>query len=194
MALKKQWYEIIAPKLFGGKVIGETLAVEPKSLIGRMLEVSLLEVTRDYSKFYIKLRFRIDKVDGQKALTTFIGHDTMRERVYRMVQRYGRRVDVIEDITTKDGVSMRIKIVFVLLKRVGTSMKDATRKVAREKVVEIASNTNFEELINMIIKGDVAQQIKRACDKVYPIASIEVHKSEILEEKRGKEVAMQLPA
>jgi small subunit ribosomal protein S3Ae len=189
MALKKQWYEIVAPKMFGSKVIGETLAVEPKSLVGRVLEVSLLDVIRDYSKFYIKLRFQIERVDGQKALTKFIGHDIMAERVSRMVQRHGRRVDVIEDVTTKDGVSLRVKVVFVLLRHVGTSMKDATRKAAREKLVEIAKSTEFETLVNMIIRGELAQEIRKAATKVYPVASIEIRKTEVMEGKKKVEIA-----
>lgn len=189
MALKKQWYEIVAPKMFGSKVIGETLAVEPKSLVGRVLEVSLLDVIRDYSKFYIKLRFQIERVDGQKALTKFIGHDIMAERVSRMVQRHGRRVDVIEDVTTKDGVRLRVKVVFVLLRHVGTSMKDATRKAAREKLVEIAKSTEFETLVNMIIRGELAQEIRKAATKVYPVASIEIRKTEVMEGKKKVEIA-----
>lgn len=194
MALKKQWYEIVSPKMFGSKVVGETLAVEPKALIGRVLEVSLLEVSRDYSKFYIKLRFQIEEIEGQKALTKFIGHNIMTERIYRMVQRHGRRVDVIEDVKTKDGVRVRTKVVFVLLKHVGASMKDATRKTAREKLVEIANSTNFEDFMNKIIKGEVGMEIRRTCNKVYPIASIEVRKTEVMHEdkKRQSEVAPQL--
>ena len=81
MAIKKQWYEIISPKMFGEKVVGETLAVDPKSLVGRKIEVSLMELSRNYSQFYIKLEFRVEKVEGNKAFTTFVGHDIMRERV-----------------------------------------------------------------------------------------------------------------
>ena len=189
MALKKQWYEIVAPKMFGSKVVGETLAVEPKALVGRVLEISLMEISRDYSKFYIKLRLQIERVDGQKALTKFIGHDVMTERIYRMVQRYGRRVDVIEDVTTKDGVKMRVKVVFVLIKHVGSSTKDATRKAGREKLKEVASSTNLEELVNMIIRGELGQEIRKARNKVYPVASIEVRKTEIMEEKKAVKVA-----
>src|SRR3972149_3196112 len=123
--------------MFEEKLVGETLAVEPRHLIGRTLQISLIELIRDYSKFYIKLNFQIDHVDGQKAYTKLIGHEIMRERVYRLVQHHGRRVDVIQDLTTKDGVEVRVKTVFVLLKRVGTSMKDATRKAARQKVEDL---------------------------------------------------------
>ena len=184
MALKKQWYEIIAPPMFDEKIVGETLAVEPRHLIGRTLQVSLVEVIRDYSKFFIKLDLQIDRVEGQKAYTKLVGHDVLRERVYRLVQHHGRRVDVIQDLTTKDGVMVRIKTVFVLLKRVGTSMKDATRKVARAKIEEIVKELTFEELIRSIINGEIQNEVRKAASKTYPVASIEVRKTEVLHEKK----------
>jgi small subunit ribosomal protein S3Ae len=189
MGLKKQWYEVVAPKMFGGKVVGETPAVEPKSLIGRVLNVSMLEVSRDYSKFYIKLRFRIEKVDGQKAMTKFIGHDVMTERVYRMVQRYGRRVDIIEDVRTKDGVRLRVKVVFVLIKHVGTTMKDAARRAGRERLAEIAGGANFEDFVRMTLSGELASELRKSINKVYPLSGIEIRKSELLEEKKKVAVA-----
>ena len=87
LAIKKQWYEIVAPKMFGEKVVGETLAVEPKQLIGRKIETNLVELSKDFSKFYVKLHFQINNVEGNKAYTKLVGHDVMRERIYRMVKR-----------------------------------------------------------------------------------------------------------
>ncbi len=118
MALKKQWYEIVAPKVFGEKVIGETLCNDPKNLVGRKIEVSLLDLARDFSKFYIKLQFQVERIDGSRAYTKFVGHDCLRERIYRMVQRRARRVDIIQDARTKDGFLLRVKTVFILLMRV----------------------------------------------------------------------------
>jgi small subunit ribosomal protein S3Ae len=184
MAMKKQWYEIVAPKMFDEHVIGETLAVEPKQLIGRKLEVSILELVKDFSKFYIKLSLQIERVEGQKAYTKIIGHDTMRERIYRMVRRHGRRVDVVEDIRTKDGVNVRVKTVFMLLTRTGTSMKNATRAMAREKVKELGSSLTFEDMMESIIKGDFASEIRHYASKAYPLASIEVRKTAIMEPKK----------
>ena len=33
MAIKKQWYEIVAPEMFGSAVVGQTLAADPKYLL-----------------------------------------------------------------------------------------------------------------------------------------------------------------
>ena len=185
MAIKKQWYEIMSPKMFGEKVVGETLSVDPKYLLGRKVAVSLMEVSRNYSQFYIKLELQIDRVEGSRAYTKFVGHDIMRERVYRMVQRYGRRVDVIRDVTTKDGVRLRVKAVFMLIRRVGTSTKNAARAYAAELIDGIAKENKFEELVGMIIRNELQMELKRKCSKVYPVGSMEVRRTELLEEKKA---------
>ena len=101
-----------------------------------------------------------------------------------MVQRHGRRVDVVQDLKTKDDVTVRIKTVFMLLKRVGTSMKDATRKVAREAVADMVPKMTFEQLMNAVVNGELAGQIRKTCNKIYPVASIEIRKTEVLPEKK----------
>lgn len=184
MAVKKSWYEIVAPEMFGSSVIGETLAADSRQLVGRMMEVSLIDISRNYSKFFVKVRLQIDRVDGSKAHTKLVGHDVLRERVYRMVQRHGRRVDSIQDVTTKDGVKVRIKTVFMIIKRVGESTKRAARKLAREMIDEAASKSTFEELINAIIAGDLQHDIKKQCSKIYPIGSIEIRRTELVAEKK----------
>lgn len=184
MAVKKTWYEIIAPEMLGGKAIGETLAADSRQLVGRVVDVSLIDISNNYSKFYVKVRLQIDKVDGNKAHTKLVGHDVLRERVYRMVQRHGRRVDSIQDVTTKDGVKVRMKTVFMIIKRVGASTKAAARKKAYEMIEEAASKSTFEELINSIIEGDLQHSIKKECSKIYPIGSIEIRRTELVKENK----------
>ena len=101
-----------------------------------------------------------------------------------MVQRHGRRVDVVQDVTTKDGVKMRMKTVFMLIRRVGTSTKNAARSMAREEIDAIAKEKKFEELMDMIIKGEMQMHLKRFCSKVYPVGNMEVRKTEMFEEKK----------
>lgn len=180
MAVKKTWYEIVAPEMLGGKPIGETLAADSRQLVGRMIDVSLMDISRNYSKFFVKVRLQIDKIDGSKAHTKLVGHDVLRERIYRMVQRHGRRVDAIQDVTTKDGVRVRVKTVFMLIKRVGSSTKDATRRLTRELIDEAAAKSTFEEFVNAIIAGELQHKLKKDASKVYPVGSIEIRRTELL--------------
>lgn len=180
MALKKQWYEIVSPKMFGERVVGETPAVDAKQLVGRKIQTSIVEVSRDFSRFFVKLNFQITDVSGTKAFTKLIGHDVMSERIYRMVQRYVRRVDVIQDVTTKDGVKLRVKTVFTLARRVNTALKVASRSVARDFIDKAAKSSNFEDFMQSVIKGDVQHRLRKECSKIYPVANVEIRRTEVL--------------
>ncbi len=66
---EKSWYTIKTPVNFEDKEIGETPARDPDYLIGRGVEVTMRELSGDFSKQYIKLRFEIDNVAGDVANT-----------------------------------------------------------------------------------------------------------------------------
>ena len=187
MALKKQWYEIVAPKMFGEKVVGETPAVEPKHLVGRKIELSMLELGKDYTNFYVKVWFQVDHVDGTRAYTKFVGHDIMKDRIYRMIQRHMRRVDCIQDVTTKDGVKLRIKTVFTLIRRVNTAIKGAVRRKCHETMEKIAAETSFDDLAKMIVSGKLSANVRKELTKIYPVNALEVRRSEVFQERKKAE-------
>jgi small subunit ribosomal protein S3Ae len=185
MAIRKQWYEIISPKFLSEKKIGETLSTDPKYLIGRTISISMADLTGDFSKFYLKLNFRIESVDD-KARAKFIGHECMQERIYRMVHRYMRRVDCIHDVTTKDNQRVRVKTIFILVKRVNTSIKDSARNITKKILEETAKEKNFEDFVGVMISGELQNSIRKQISKIYPVGNIEIRKSELLEEKKDK--------
>ena len=184
MALKKQWYDIVAPKMFEERVIGETLASDGRNLVGRTVEVSLLELAKDFSKFYIKLHFRVDRVEGSKAYTVFVGHDVLRERIYRMVQRRTRRVDIIRDITTKDGAKLRVKAMLILTRRVNTSIKDAVRTTAASLIDTTIANSTLDDFVKLLISGELQATVRRECNKISPVGNVELRKSEFVREHK----------
>ena len=46
-AKKKFWFQLVAPKMFGGQVIGESYVNDPQSLKGRSVTVNLRVLTDD---------------------------------------------------------------------------------------------------------------------------------------------------
>ena len=90
---EKSWYTIKTPVNFEDKEIGETPARDPDYLIGRGVEVTMRELSGDFSKQYIKLRFEIDNVAGDVANTKFTGHKTTTDYVRSMIRRGTSRID-----------------------------------------------------------------------------------------------------
>lgn len=179
MVIKKIWYDIIAPAMFGSAVVGQTLAVEPKQLVGRVIKTALIDLGIDSRKFFYKMCLRVDSVDGTRAVTKFMGHDCTGDRVSRMVQRHARRVDCIQDVQAKDA-KLRVKTVMIIPQRVGTAIKDAIRAKTRETVGQLVSQMTVDEFIHAVIDDKLQNEIKNACKKIYQIGMVEIRKSEIL--------------
>jgi len=179
VGLNKEWYQIVAPPIFGNKTVGETPAFDPKNIIGRTYDVSLVELTDDLSKFYLKVKLKVYKIDGTKAYTQFVGHEMMRERVYRLVQRRSERVDVIKDVKLKDGSEIRLKFLIILIRNTSNSINTAVRKKTEEFIEEYAKNSDLNGIINGILSGEISKKLKEILRKIYPVGAVELRKSEV---------------
>jgi len=179
---EKIWYKIIAPEYFNKVELGETPANDPKKVIGRVAEVTVADLGGSIRRSYIKVYFKIYEVRGTEAHSKFIGHEMTTESVQRMVKRRRSRIDGVFDVRTKDGYLVRVKPIIITERRVNTSRKDAIRKIAKEVVENVASETEFKDFVHMLINGELASKIKEAAKKIYPIRDCEIRKSEVLEE------------
>ena len=101
----KEWYKIHAPRMFNEAEIGETPSADPEFVIGRTVEVTVQDLTGDFSKMHIKLKFKVSSVDGHDAKTEFTGHDLTSDYVRRLTRRKKTKTDHVVDIVTKDGFS-----------------------------------------------------------------------------------------
>ena len=178
----KEWYKIIAPEYFNRAVLGETPADDPSKVIGRVAEVTVADLGGSIRRSYIKLYFKIYEVHGLEAYTKFIGHEMTQESVQKMVKRKRSRVDGVFDVTTKDGYLVRVKPIIITVARINTSRKDKIRKIAKDVVERIASETKFADFVHMLVDGSLAEEIKKAAKVVYPIRDCEIRKSEVLRE------------
>src|SRR5437879_9654168 len=105
----KGWYNLLAPEMFNKQVLGETVADESGKIVGRITEVTVQDLTGDFSKMHIKLHFKVQHVQGQDALTQFVGHAMTSDYVRRLTRRKRTRTDGTFDVTTKDAWKVRVK-------------------------------------------------------------------------------------
>ncbi len=178
----KVWYTILAPDMFQSAPIGETLSDSPAKIIERTSEVTLQDLTGDFSKMHVKLRFKVNDVKGTEAYTKFIGHDLTSDYIRRQTRRKRSKMDGIYDVTTKDGYVIRVKPMAIAEKRIQTSQQHAIRKVMNDVIVKAATDKTLGEFVHTMIYGDLPNSIFKMCKPIYPIKRIEIRKSEILEE------------
>lgn len=176
----KNWYTVVAPKLFGEKEIGKTFANEPESLIGRKIVLNLAELTGNFSKYYMKFIFKIGRVNGDRAFSEFDGSECLRDYISRMIVRRIRRVDTVQDLETKDGIKIRVKSLTIIPRRVKSSIEKNIRARVSDMVAKEVANSSFEELIRKIIYDEMKNKILYEARKIYPVRNFEIRKTEII--------------
>lgn len=182
----KEWYKIHAPRMFNEVEIGETPAVDVETLYGRTTEVTVQELTGDFSKMHIKMRFQITSVDGYNAKTVFIGHDLTSDYVRRLTRRKKTKTDHVVDVTTTDGFVIRIKPMSIAEKRIQSSQEDAMRRIMGETLNEMGKTMSLSDIVKTIVSGEMAKNVAKACRIVIPIKRIEIRKSQILVVGQGE--------
>lgn len=175
----KNWYQIQAPSLFDNVPISETLSDKPDSLIGRVTQISMQDLTNDFRKSHIKLFFKINKVEESTASTYFKGHTLTSDYLRRMIRRRKSRVDGVYDVETKDGAYLRVKPFAITEKRIQNSQKKLIRSVMKETIVNNGKEKTLNELLKEILEGRTGSEIYKNCKKFYPVKRVEIHKTEI---------------
>ncbi|MEM2021181.1 MAG: 30S ribosomal protein S3ae [Zestosphaera sp.] len=176
----KKWYKVLAPEFFGGVEIATTPAEEPSKVIGRTFEVSLFDLTGDFSKHHVMLKFQVIDVDGDSARTWFKGHELARDYMRSLIRRKSSKVTVMMDATTKDGHVFRVTAVSLTTYRCKTSQRNAIRKEMMRVLSEKASQADLTDFIKSLMFGSLAMEIFEACKKIYPLRKVEIYKSKFL--------------
>ena len=182
----KEWYKLHAPRMFNEAEIGETPSADPEFILGRTVEVTVQELTGDYSKMNIKLKFKVTDVDGYDAKTVFVGHELTSEYVRRLTRRKKTKTDHVVDVTTKDGFVLRVKPMSIADRRIQSSQEDAMRRILAETLIQMGKDNNLSDLIKAVISGDMSKDLAKACRVIIPIKRIEIRKTEVLSEGEGE--------
>ncbi|MFQ5974836.1 MAG: 30S ribosomal protein S3ae [Candidatus Hydrothermarchaeales archaeon] len=182
----KKWVDIVAPNMFGEVNIGETFSSDPSTLTGRVIETTMRDITGDFSKQHIQLRFQIVDVVGDTAHTKFVMHSLSRAYMRSQIRRKMTRVEGIQDITTRDGYKLRVKTIALAAGRAQTAQEKLLRKLMNSMVKKQGSRTNFEVFIQETVLGKLPAMIYRAANKAYPVRRVEIKKIKLLEEPHYK--------
>ena len=177
---EKSWYTIKTPLMFEEKEIGETPAKDADLLIGRGVEVTMRELTGDFSKQYIKLRFEIDNVAGDVANTKFTGHKTTTDYVRSMIRRGTSRIDASAIVKTKDDRKLKLQVLAVTTRRAKSSQQRYMRKVIEDLLRENAAEKSFDDLVKVCVNGKLASEIYHNAKKIYPLKRVEIIKSKVI--------------
>jgi small subunit ribosomal protein S3Ae len=165
--------------MFSSALIGEALADEPERLIGRIPEVTMQELTGDFSQMHVKLRFKINEIRGNDAHTVFVGHDLTSDYVRRQTRRKHSKMDIVSRVVTRDGWEVVVKLLAISDLRIKSSQQTAIRNHLAAAAKEVASGQTLAELTKSVVSGDLSKELSRRIKTIYPVKRIEVRRTEV---------------
>lgn len=174
---KKRWFEVFAPAVLDKKKVAETMAEKPELLMDRVLDMSLRDVTGEIKKGQVYLSMRINNVQGQKAYTVLTGHRILPGQLNRLIRRNNSKVEIVTDITSKDGFKSRVTALTVTARKVPREKRTAIRKLMLSALNALSGTKNQEEMVQDFVFGGTAMGMIDAVKKVAPVKRIEIVKS-----------------
>lgn len=185
---QKNWYQIITPKTFNFKSIGEVIGLED-NMVGRTMETLLYDFTGKYSDISLKLKFQITDIneEAKKCNSIFIGHQYTNDFIRSLIGRGNTKIQTILNLTTKDNYIFRVTMICTTIRRARSSQQLLIRKIVSEILREFAKSLNHEKFIAGMVYGEFQNQILRVAKTIYPLSNSVIIKSKLLSIPEGGE-------
>jgi len=183
----KNWYNILAPKIFNQAQVGEAAAGSNEELVGRIIDTHFSELTGDITKQFIKLKLKVENVQGENALTDIIEYELSKQYLQRMIRRGTSKMEEIIDLNLKDK-PVRIKILIITASKAQSSQRSSLRNALRTEVVKTFKSSDLNNLIITLASGKLQREILKKIKIVFPVRFLEVRKIEILNPKQIKKM------
>ncbi|TAJ43480.1 30S ribosomal protein S3ae [Methanofollis fontis] len=175
----KSWYKVYGPEAFGKAHIGDTISADPSKVMGRVMQTTLGEISQDYSKQHIKMRFKVNNVAGDAAYTEFVGHEITRDYMRGLVKRKTSRIDTMILVPTKDNKKVRLTISCFTINRANISQAHAIRETITNVARGQAAEMSFDEFSKAVVSGDCAKEAFKMVKTIFPVRRVEIIKSKV---------------
>lgn len=176
----KEWISILSPNFFDNKEIAKAVVTEPEQIVGRKINISLLELMNNFNKFYVKFIFKVTQVNGTTAQSEFAGSEVLRDYISRMILKRVRRIDTVQLLQTKDGRKIVVKGIAVVSKKVKSSIEKTIRSQIKNTLKEELENTDLDDFIMMLTNDELKSKILHEARRIYPVRNFEIRKTEVL--------------
>ncbi|MBY9002616.1 MAG: hypothetical protein KGD73_01470 [Candidatus Lokiarchaeota archaeon] len=182
----KSWFSLKAPQSFNFKEIGEIMGFE-NNVIDRTIEILLYDITNSFSDINLKIKFKVIDVnpEANTCNTMFIGHIFTNDFVRSLIERGSSKIQLILNITTKDGYIYRLTTICTTIKKARSSQQILIRKIIKEILTEFGKSVDHEKFISGMIYGEFAKQIQRVAKTIYPLSNSSIIKSKLISVPEG---------
>lgn len=160
--------------------MAHTPADNPDFVNGRVAEVPLEKLTRDYNQKNFMVKFRVNETRGNNAFTSFDGHRLTSDYKRALTRRRNSRIDCNFVLTLKDDVQIRIKPIIMVDKRIKKSQEKVLRALAHEIIEKNLTKQSLSEALKKIYSGELSKEAAATLKSTYPTKRVEISKISVM--------------
>jgi ribosomal protein S3AE len=183
---KKKWVPIVAPEIFGNRVIGESLLDDASMIMNRTVTVNMMQLSGDMKRQNINIMFKVNDVKEGKGFTEAVKFELSPSSTRRLAKREKDKVTDSFVVKTSDGKLVRIKPIMITSNMTKGSIRTALIKACRAYCKELVNKTVFNQLISDLVNYKFQKEIRDGLHKTYPLRFFEIRML-LLETKKKKE-------
>lgn len=192
-AKKKTWVNVIAPKIFNGASLGESLVTEAKELENKTVLTSLANITNDLRSQNINIKFRINEIKtNTEVITEAIGYYMIPASLKRLIRRKRNKLDESFVVFTKDKIKVRVKPLVITRNLIPSSVERELRSRIRSYTIVHFGENNFDDLFKEIFQTRFQKSMSKCLKAIVPIRSVEVKTLEVITKGRALKLTKEM--
>jgi len=192
--MKKEWYPILAPKIFQNTVLGETPVFEPGQMLGKGLTINLTNLTHDVKRQNININFEIVNVENGKGFTEVVGYNMVQSTIRRLVRKNIEKIDMSFSCKTSDNKNLRIKPLMITRSATTGSVAAKIRRNAQNFIVDYIGKISYDNFVNDLVSHKMQSYLRKDLSKIYPLRICEIRSMEIVDLEKKKKAQSEAKA
>jgi ribosomal protein S3AE len=186
--IKKRWLGIVAPEIFNRQPLGDSLVEEQTGLMGKVMLVNLMDLTKSIKQQNINLRLKVVETKDNLGLTEVIGYEMNSSSIKRMVRRDIEKLDDSFVLSTSDGKFIRIKPLVIARSAANSSVKKALRKETRNFLIREIGKMTFEAFLKEVVSNHLQTELSKRLNKIYPMRTATIRRFDVVDNIKGKKL------
>jgi len=171
---KKKFVQIVAPELFGSKLLGECPILETPQIVGRGITVNFMTLTGDMKKQHVNIGFKVVDVKEGKAHTEIVSYSMIPSLLKRFVRKGREKISDSFMVQTKDNRFVRIKPMLITNSSCNQSVVTNLRVTSRKLIQNLAHTYTYQQLVEEIMYYKLQKYVRDQLHKTYPLKICEI--------------------
>ena len=183
---RKNWYKIVAPKVFNDAEVGETQAVSPNDMVGKTVSSSLMSLNRSIKKQNVTVTLKVKEVKDNVGISDVHSYVMNPSGVKRLVKRRRDKVDDSFVCKTKDGKLVRVKPMVLTRSNASNPTLTAMRHVIRYAFMSKIINLTYGQFVDEVLYDKLVRDVKKVVNYIYPVRMVSVRAFKLEENPKTK--------